>query len=80
MQPNTLTRLECKGKIYDKNIRRNSCRIRTRIRIRNHLKSRIRIRKIHSGSTTLVFSGYNLLMLGTVADISKNNETIQLTS
>ncbi len=39
-QPNTLlTRQEYKGKIYVKNIRKNSCRIR------NQLKSRIWIRK-----------------------------------
>jgi hypothetical protein len=36
-QPNTLTRQEHKGKIYVKNIRKNSCRIR------NQLKSTIRI-------------------------------------
>jgi hypothetical protein len=42
------------GKIYVKNNRKNSCRIRNRIRILNQLKSRIRIReKKHSGSTTL---------------------------
>ncbi len=46
MQPNTLTRREYKGKIYVKNIIKSSCRIL------NQLKSRIRIRKNHSGSTT----------------------------
>ncbi len=50
---NTVTRQECKGKIYVKNIRKNLCRIRQRIRIRNQLKSRIWIREKHSGSTTL---------------------------
>ncbi len=47
MQPNTLTRWEYEGIIYDKNIRKKSCRIlnRIRIRIRNPQKSRIRIRK-----------------------------------
>ncbi len=44
-QPNTPARQEYKGKIYVKNIRQKSCRIRNRIRIRNQLKSRIRIRK-----------------------------------
>ncbi len=55
MQPNTLTRREYKDKIYVKNIKKNSCRIRNRIRFRNQLKSRIRIRKNHSRSTTLLF-------------------------
>ncbi len=47
MQHNTPTRRE-KGKIYVKNIRKNSCRIgnRIRLRIRNQVESRIRIRKI----------------------------------
>ncbi len=36
---NTLTRQEYKGKIYVKNIRKNSCKIR------NQLKSRIRIQQ-----------------------------------
>jgi hypothetical protein len=40
MEPNTLTRREYKGKIYVENIRKNSCRILNRIRIRNQLKSR----------------------------------------
>jgi hypothetical protein len=42
--------------IYVKNIRTNSCRIgiRSWIWIRNYLKSRIRIRHNHSGSTTLL--------------------------
>jgi hypothetical protein len=39
MQPNTLTRREYKDKIYVKNITKKSCRIR------NQLKSMIRIRK-----------------------------------
>jgi hypothetical protein len=39
MQSNILTGQEYKAKIYVKNIRKNSCRIR------NQLKSRIRIRK-----------------------------------
>ncbi len=43
-QPNTLTR-QIQGKIYVKNIRKNLCRIR------NQLRSRIWIRKNHSGST-----------------------------
>jgi hypothetical protein len=38
MQPNTFTRRECKGKVYVQNTGKNSCRIR------NQLKSRIRIR------------------------------------
>ncbi len=46
MKPNTLTRLEYKVKIYVKNIINNSCRIR------NQLKSRIRIRKKHCLSAT----------------------------
>jgi hypothetical protein len=56
MQPNKLGRWEYKGKNYVKNIRKNSCRIWNRIRIRHQLKSRIRIgiRKNHSGSTTLL--------------------------
>jgi hypothetical protein len=44
MQTNTLTKWEYKGKIYFKNIRRNSCRILNRIGIQNQLKSRILIR------------------------------------
>jgi hypothetical protein len=43
MQPNTLTGREYKGKIYVKNIRTNSCKIRNWIPIRNQLKSRIGI-------------------------------------
>jgi hypothetical protein len=39
VQPLNLTRRECKGKIYFKNIRKNSCKIRIQ------LKSRIWIRK-----------------------------------
>jgi hypothetical protein len=50
----TLTRQEYKDNINVKNIREKLCRIRNRIRIRNQLKSRIRIRKNHSGSTTLI--------------------------
>jgi hypothetical protein len=51
MLPNILTKREYNGKICVKNIGKNSCRIR------NQLKSRIRIRiqKNHSGSTTLSF-------------------------
>ncbi len=41
---NTLSMQEYKGKIYVKNIRKNSCRIRNRIRIRNQRKTRIRIK------------------------------------
>jgi hypothetical protein len=44
MQPNTLKSRKYKGKIYVKNIRKNSCRIRNSIRIR---------KKNHSRSTTL---------------------------
>jgi hypothetical protein len=47
-QPYTLTGQEYKSKNYGKNIRTNLCRIRNRIRIRNQLKSRIRIRKKNS--------------------------------
>jgi hypothetical protein len=46
-KPKTLTRWEFKGKINGKNIRKNSCKNP------KQLKSRIRIRKKHSGSTTL---------------------------
>jgi hypothetical protein len=61
MQPNTLARRKYKGKIYVKNFRRNSCRIRIGIRIRNHLKSRIRTRKKYcSGSTSLMERKKNL--------------------
>ncbi len=35
MKPNTLTRRAYEGKIYVQNIRKNSCRIRNRIRIRS---------------------------------------------
>jgi hypothetical protein len=38
MQPSRLTRRENKGKINVKNIRKNHCRIRNRIQIRNELK------------------------------------------
>ncbi len=48
MQPNTVTRREYKGKIYVKNIRKISWRIR------NQLKSRIQTRNNYSGSTTLI--------------------------
>jgi hypothetical protein len=46
IQRNRLARREYRGKIYVKNIRKNSCMIlnRIRIRIRNQLESRIRIR------------------------------------
>jgi hypothetical protein len=43
IQPNSLTRREYNGKFYVKNFRKNSCRIRNRIK--NQLKSMIRIRK-----------------------------------
>ncbi len=43
LQSNTLKRREYKSKIYVNKIRKNSCRIRFRIWIRNQLKSRIRI-------------------------------------
>jgi hypothetical protein len=52
MRPNKLTRRLYKGKIdYLKNSRR--IRDKIRIRIRNQLKSRIRIRKKHTRSTIL---------------------------
>jgi hypothetical protein len=51
MQPNTLTRWEYKGKIYVKNVSKNSRRIRNYLALR----IRIRIRKNYSESTTLVF-------------------------
>ncbi len=57
---NHQTRREYKGKIYVKNIRKKSCRIRNRIRIWNQLKSRIRVRKNHSWSTTLHMNIYRM--------------------
>ncbi len=50
MPPLTLTRREYKGRIYVKNISKNSCRIR------NQLRSRIRIRKKSFTSTKLIRS------------------------
>jgi len=50
MQPNILTRREYKGKIYVKNIRKNS------YRIRNHLKVGSGSEKDHFVSTTLTFT------------------------
>ncbi len=53
MQPNALTRRKCKCKNYF-NSRKNPCKIRNRIRIRNQLKVGSWSEKNHPGSTTLV--------------------------
>jgi hypothetical protein len=58
MPPNTFKRRENKGEIYVKNIRKNSRRIRNRIRIRRSIRNKMIVgsgsEKEHSGSTTLI--------------------------
>jgi|688.fasta_scaffold404068_1 hypothetical protein len=65
MQPNTLTRQTYKGKIYVKNIRKNSSRIRNRNWIRNELKVGFEYgsEKNHSRTTTLNAQNTSLLFI-----------------